>query len=276
MPNKTRALTLRLAMPPSSPSLFAPAPSTSPDKPRLHANSQTVSLSFASSLIQSCMRLDDPDELVLDYTRAMMAFMLLNAQPKSVLMIGLGGGSMLKYLHRHCPAAELTVVEIHPEVIDMRQDFHIPADSERLRIVCADGAAFVARPPTSYDVILVDGFTGAGLPDALCSRGFYAHCRKALTPEGMLVANVQADTEQTRQIRLRLSKVFDPEGGTLWFESDEGGNDIAMACASRAQLTLAKAQFESRWQALPAVHQGTLAAVSSRLQRALAKVAVGA
>lgn len=241
--------------------------------PRLHRNSQTVSLSFETSLIQTCMRLDAPDELVLDYTRAMMGFLLINPAPRSVLMIGLGGGAMLKYLHLHLPSSDLTAVEINPHVIGMRQDFHIPPDSERLRIVCTDGAAFVARPPALYDVILVDGFTGEGLPDALCSRGFYAHCRKALTPGGTLVANVQADADQTRQIRQRLSKAFQPEGGTLWFESDEGGNDIAMACADRTPLSQAKEQFEARWQALPPTHQATLAVVSSRLQRALMKLA---
>jgi spermidine synthase len=243
------------------------------DSPRLHRNSQTISLSFESSLIQSAMRLEAPDELVLDYTRAMMGFLLL-LQPTAqaapaVLMIGLGGGSMLKYLHANLPGADLSTVEIHPEVIDMRQDFHIPPDSERLRIICADGAAFVARPTRLYDVILVDGFTGGGLPDALCSRGFYAHCRKALAPGGVLVANVQADTLHTNQIRQRLSKAFGPEGAALWFESDEGGNDIAMASADRRVLEQARDAFEARWHALPLVHQATLAAASTRLQRAL-------
>jgi len=90
------------------------------DVPRLHENSQTMSLSFEGTLIQSCMRLADPDDLVLDYTRTMMGALLFNPQPRRVLMIGLGGGSMLKYLHRHVPGADLTVVEISQEVIDLR------------------------------------------------------------------------------------------------------------------------------------------------------------
>lgn len=237
------------------------------ETPRLHTNSQTVSLSFASSLIQSCMRLDAPDELVLDYTRAMMGFLLFNAAPASILMIGLGGGSMLKYLHKHLPDADLTAIEINQGVIDMRHDFHIPPDSERLRIVCADGAAFVRKPPKAYDVILVDGFTGQGLPDALCSRGFYQHCRAALAPDGLLVANVQADTQQTREIMQRLNKAFG--GAVISVESDEGGNEIAIASAATHVLMQGLSQFDERWQALPAAHQATLAVCSTRLQRAL-------
>lgn len=239
------------------------------ESPRLHTNRQTVSLSFETSLIQSCMRLEAPDELVLDYTRSMMGFLLLAPTPGSVLMIGLGGGSMLKYLHRHLPEADLTAVEINPGVIGLRQDFHIPPDSERLRIVCADGAQFVAHPPRTYDLILVDGFTGDGLPEALCSRRFYTQCRQALTPQGLLVANVQADTDETRQILKRLDQAF--EGALIAIESTEGGNGIAFA-GSHPTFSQALAGFEACWTGLPAVHQDTLAACSTRLQGALMKM----
>lgn len=238
------------------------------ERPRLHTNSQTVSLSFESSLIQSCMRLDAPDELVLDYTRAMMGFLLFNPTPRSILMIGLGGGSMLKYLHKHLPDADLTAVEINQDVIDMRHEFLIPPDSDTLRIVCDDGARFVRKPPQAYDVILVDGFTGQGLPEALCSRSFYQHCRAALAPNGWLVANVQADTEQTREVMRRLSKAF--SGGVISAESDEGGNDIAIA-GSLEGLTQGLSQFEANWSALAPIHQEILAVSSSRFQRALLK-----
>lgn len=240
-----------------------------PETPRLHQNSQTISLSFETTLIQSCMRLDDPHDLVLDYTRAMMGFLLLKPTPASILMIGLGGGSMLKYLRRHLPLADITAVELNQGVIDLRQDFHIPPDDDRLRIVCADGATFLARPPRVYDVILVDGFTGQGMPEGLCSKAFYQHGQKALAPEGLIVANVQADTEHTRQITRRLAKIFG--GQVALVESEEGGNVIATA---GAQITLERgaAEFEARWAALPAAHQETLAASSTRLHRALLKV----
>ena len=238
------------------------------ERPRLHTNSQTVSLSFESSLIQSCMRLDAPDELVLDYTRAMMGFLLFNPAPRAILMIGLGGGSMLKYLHKHLPDADLTIVEINQDVIDMRQAFLLPPDSGRLRIVCDDGARFIRTAPQPYDVILVDGFTGQGLPEALCSRSFYQHCRAALQAQGWLVANVQADTEQTREVMRRLGKAF--SGAVISAESDEGGNDIAIA-GTQTGLAQGLAQFEANWSALAPAHQQILAVSASRFQRALLK-----
>lgn len=235
---------------------------------KLHQNSQTISLSFESSLIQSCMRLADPDELVLDYTRAMMGFLLFNPSPQSILMIGLGGGSMHKYLHRHLPQADLTTVEINPGVIELRQDFCIPPDDARSRILCADGVAFLKHPARQFDIILVDGFTGEGLPPALCTPGFYRRVKAALAPQGLMVANVQADTAQTREIHSRVSRVFD--GAMASFESDEGGNDIVLA-GQHPALSLAALEFDARWQALPEAHQATLAASSTRIHRALLK-----
>ena len=237
------------------------------DEPRLHENSQTVSLSFEGRLIQSCMNLAKPDELVLDYTRAMMGALLFNPSPRRVLMIGLGGGSMLKYLHRHLPESDLTTVEISQPVIDFRQAFLIPPDDERHRIVCADGAQFVRQPPQRYDLILVDGFDGRGIPDALCSRGFYQHVRAALTADGLMVANVQAETSQARLIRQRIGKAFDQQCFAI--ESEEGGNDLVTAANDRTVFDATLADFEARWQALDAVHRETLGESAGAIAHAL-------
>jgi spermidine synthase len=61
------------------------------------------SLHLGGDAIQSAIRLDRPDELALDYTRAMMAFLLFQPSPREVLMIGLGGGSMARYIHQRMP-----------------------------------------------------------------------------------------------------------------------------------------------------------------------------
>jgi len=249
------------------------------DPPRLHTNRQTLSLSFTSSLIQSSMRLDAPNALVLDYTRAMMGCLLLNPAPRRVLMIGLGGGSMLKYLHQHLPDATFTVVEIRQAVIDLRDDFLLPPDGPRLLTVCDDGARFLRErvrlgadlglsDGARFDVILVDGFDGTGIPPALSSRRFYEDCRAALSEAGVLVANVQADTARSREIRQRLGRAFD--GALVSVESDEGGNEV-MVAATRPALTRCGAEFEARWAALDPAHQATLAATSSRFERAMVK-----
>ena len=97
-------------------------------KPTLHEDRDTGTLAMrfgaCAAWTQSCMLLDAPDVLALDYTRTLMGFLLFDPRPRSILMVGLGGGSLAKYCHRHLPQADITVVEINPHVIALRERFH--------------------------------------------------------------------------------------------------------------------------------------------------------
>ncbi|HLA34943.1 MAG TPA: methyltransferase domain-containing protein, partial [Rhodocyclaceae bacterium] len=118
-------------------------------------------LHFGSTWVQGAMRIARPFDLELDYTREMMTPLLLRNEtwPRRVLQIGLGTGSVSKFLYRHRPQCRLTVVEIDPRVeIAARQFFKLPDDPKRIAIHHADGADFVVENESSYDLILIDGF----------------------------------------------------------------------------------------------------------------------
>ena len=84
-------------------------------------------LQIGGSAIQSAMRLDAPDRIELDYVRAMMAFLLFHPDPREVLMVGLGGGSMARFIHQRMPQTRVTVIEIDPGVVTVaRKYFHFP------------------------------------------------------------------------------------------------------------------------------------------------------
>ena len=93
------------------------------------------SLHIGGLAIQSAMRLSAPDALELHYTRAMMSFLLFQPQPADVLMIGLGGGSLAKFIHRRLPTTRVTVVEIRPEIVSAaRTYFSLPAEIGRAHV----------------------------------------------------------------------------------------------------------------------------------------------
>jgi spermidine synthase len=77
----------------------------------------------------------------------------------------------------------------------------------------------------------VDGFDAAGLPPALSSAGFYAHCRRALRPGGVLVANVFSYDPHYVSIVQRLRAAFD--GHLCWLSGIAGNNRILFAQAPR-------------------------------------------
>src|SRR5579864_3758607 len=78
---------------------------------------RTRSLRFGPFGIQSSMRKNDPFELALPYTRAMMTFGLFHHAPGDILIVGLGGGSLSKYCFQKFPSARVTTVEIDGSVI---------------------------------------------------------------------------------------------------------------------------------------------------------------
>jgi spermidine synthase len=81
------------------------------------------------------MLASDPNFLVLSYTRTMMAFLLLHQEPERIAMIGLGGGSMPKWCYHQLPMTDITVIEISPIVIALREQFCIPEEDDRFRVI---------------------------------------------------------------------------------------------------------------------------------------------
>ena len=167
------------------------------------------SLHLGSDTVQSSMKLDDPHELVLSYTRAMMAFLLFRPQPEHVLMIGLGGGSLPKFVYKHMPGTRTTVIESEPKVIAVaRQYFHLPADDQRLSVEVAEGGAWVAAHPHCCDVLMVDGYDSREQVPQLCSEDFYASARAALSDEGVLVVNLWSSDGRFDAYLQRIESVF--------------------------------------------------------------------
>ena len=235
-------------------------------RPYVYEDERTVSMHFDMSATQSRMRRADPTALDLDYTRAMMGFLLLHREPRSMLMIGLGGGSLAKYCHKHLPTTDITVVEINPHVIAMRDEFFVPADDARFRVVCADGAAVVAAGARRYDVVLVDGFTYDGQPDVLCTPEFYADCRGIIEDAGVVVVNLHDEEPACSMLARRIEAAFGAE--VLAVNNESGGNRIVFA-AEPADWRRCAGQFEERWARLDEVHRRTLRQAVIRLSRSL-------
>ena len=196
-------------------------------KPFVYDDGDTRSLHFTLDELQSRMNKRRPWGLDVDYTRTMMGFLLLVPAPTSVAMLGLGGGSLAKFCYRQLPACRITVVEINPHVIALRRDFCVPDNGARFEVLQGDGAAFVAGPGHSLDVLLVDGFDHAGQPAALCSQRFYDDCFSALAPEGVLVVNLHHDDARYPLWAERIRRSFG--GNAVEIPALEKSNCIVFA-----------------------------------------------
>ncbi len=164
-------------------------------------------LHVGGEAVQSAMRLDDPQALALDYTRCMMAFLLFHPQPRDLLMIGLGGGSLAKFVHRHLRKARARIVELDPRVVEVaRSLFHLPPDDARLAVEVGDGAEALA--PDCADVLVIDGFEDESVPGALTSQAFFDATWGALGEPGVLVMNLMSDDPQLDRILRRMESTY--------------------------------------------------------------------
>jgi spermidine synthase len=211
-------------------------------EPIVYEDGDSLTLQFRLGEIQSEMLVSDPNFLVLSYTRTMMSFLLFHREPRRIAIIGLGGGSIPKWCFHELPATDITVIEIDPRVISLRDQFRIPADDGRFRVLCEDGADYVARTQDAPEallpeVLLVDGFDSHGQSPQHCSQTFYDDCYRALAPDGLLVVNLCGPGDQQIIERIRRSfhdrvlivvpredgenrVVFALKGDRLWIRDD--------------------------------------------------------
>ena len=196
--------------------------------PYIVEEGENKSLYFSDAAVQSSMRISDPYFLDLEYTRMMMGFLLFNASPKRIAMIGLGGGSLAKFCHKYL-ASEIQIAEISPHVVQLRNSFAIPDDSDRFNIIIADGCDFIYQN-RDFDVILVDGYDRDGLPEALCTPSFYRNCHRALAPGGVAVFNLVPFSPRYLE---RCGKIFSAFGSCYSFQDWEGLNNVVIATRGR-------------------------------------------
>lgn len=188
-------------------------------------NSKTMHFSIFD--VQSQMRIDRPNDLMLAYTRLMMGFLLFSPNARHIAMVGLGGGSLAKFCYKHLPDSRIQVIEINPHVIALRDEFEVPRDNHRFHVRKEDAADYVRMAQVRYDVIVVDGFDANRIPARLCSRSFYRNCVDMLEPNGLLVANLHSHDEYFPIYLERIKENF--AGNVVTVSEPEHGNTIAFA-----------------------------------------------
>ncbi len=139
---------------------------------------------------QSSMHLDNPFESDIEYVGYLHLTLAVKPNATRTLVLGLGGGSVVKRMWRDYPAMRLDVVELDPEVVDVAHElFALPRDA-RISIIVDDGRAFVRRAAGPYDIIIVDAFDDDVIPRPLMTEEFLRECRDLLGPGGVIAYNV--------------------------------------------------------------------------------------
>jgi len=171
----------------------------------------TRTMHFGTLARQTTMFRRDHQALALAYTRCMMSCLLFVEAPEGVLLLGLGGGSLAKFLLHHFPDCRIDGVEKRRKVVELAHAyFYLPRDP-RLQIHVDAAEDFLRRRGDgSYDLILVDLHGPDGMAPAVGEPDFFARCRQQLRERGILSINLWSGDQQevVQKVTARLQTCF--------------------------------------------------------------------
>lgn len=166
---------------------------------------------------QSSMYVDSPFETDFDYPGYLHLALAAVPEATRALMIGLGGGTVVKRMWRDYPAMHIDAVEIEPQIAEMaRTSFALP-DDERLRVYVGDGRTYLHESPDAYDIIIVDAFDDERVPAPLLTEEFHRAALAHLAEDGVLTYNFHGSVtgDRSKPFR-RLHKTLSSSFGRIW------------------------------------------------------------
>jgi len=160
----------------------------------------------------------------------MLASLAHHPEPRRVLFIGLGGGTIPMVLRRCFEDVAIDNVELDPEVAKAAKDFFGFEEGPKMRLFVRDGRVQVRRflkEEQRYDMIMIDAFRGGFIPYHLTTKEFMVQVKELLEPDGVVVMNLLSGYRSYDYQRRTLAEVF---ANVHVYRS--GGNAIVVADAA--------------------------------------------
>ncbi len=168
-------------------------------------------------LYQSCQYLNNPDKQVFKYTKFILSASSQLKNPKSILVLGLGGGIISSALAGLYPEANITSVELDPMVVNVAKEFFGYNDSKQhIKTVISDARVFVKKSLKKsndlYDLIILDTYNNDYIPEHLLTKEYLNEVKSLLNPMGIVVSNTFASSHVAANEQATYQAVF----GTLY------------------------------------------------------------
>jgi len=155
---------------------------------------------------QSCRYLDDHDKLVFPYAKMVLSSLMVQDNPQRILILGLGGGTLIHTFNLLFPAAEIISIEIDEAVVRVAKDYFDFVEDARNKVERIDGRVYVKRAGLrgeKFDLVILDAFNGEYIPEHLMSQEFLEEVKLLLPEQGVVVANT-----------FSTSRLYDAESAT--------------------------------------------------------------
>lgn len=108
--------------------------------------------------------------------------------PGSILILGLGTGTFAKYCSEYFPGCKIEGVEIDGKIANLATEYF--ALPESVQVSVYDGRSYLSASDQKYDVIMVDAYQDITIPFQMSSVEFFTEVKNHLTPNGVMVVNM--------------------------------------------------------------------------------------
>lgn len=177
---------------------------------RQNGNKRWIHL--GSGAIQSAVDILKPHCYELEYMKRMMSFLMFKENIGRLLILGLGGGAMLRFINHYWPETEITAVDIDQDMIEIAEEYFGIPESEKIAIKNAD-AHFYLEQAIDFlaDTMFIDVFIGDEPPQDMYNSEFLENIYRSLSSTGVAVFNLlpvdpEQFTELIKAIRGRFNK----------------------------------------------------------------------
>lgn len=183
-------------------------------------------------VVESQMDVARPHELLVRYTRSMFASYLLVPKQKRVLIIGIGAGSMIRFLQHFDPELSIEAVDIDPMIVEVAASYFGTRENDHVQLIAADGLVYLNDTPRKYDVIYMDAFLkpsmstdSTGVPLRMKTIDFYKRMQDKLTEDGAVVFNLNWH----RDVQKDIDTIAEAFASTHLFKVPRSGNYVLVA-----------------------------------------------
>ena len=146
---------------------------------------------------------------------------------RSVLLLGMGGGSAARVVRALAPRSRIVGVEIDPIVVRLARRW-FDLDALGIEVVLEDARAYLERSRRRFDAVLEDVFVGTGRdavkPDWLPEPGL-ARAARRLAPGGILASNA---LDEAPAVSAAVRSLFP---SAVRIEIDDYDNQIFLGCS---------------------------------------------
>ncbi len=156
----------------------------------VYENDQYRWIQSGAGNIQSAMNKDDLSNPVLPYFPALLSALLFLPAPQRTLVIGLGGGELIRFFNHNFPATDLFAIEKSRAMIHACHCY-FQQSAPPIDVIAADICTYTShRDQRPYDMVFLDVYGENSLPDCLHEKNFYDKLSNMLSVEGVLSMNL--------------------------------------------------------------------------------------